>query len=61
MTSSTEKPFNITDDDKIRTQLFVDVDYFSKRIEEMGLAKSEVERLEALLSLVNQFSASKAI
>lgn len=61
MTSSTEKPFNITDDDKIRTQLYVDVGHWSKRIEEMGIAKAEVERLDALLALVNQFSMTKGI
>lgn len=46
----------ITDDDKIRAQFYVDVAHWSKRIEEMEVFKDAIDRLPALLSLVNQLS-----
>lgn len=59
--SSAEKSLNITDDDKIRTQLYVDVDHWSRSIEKMGVDRSAVDQLEALLALVNQFTLPKDI
>ena len=50
---------NVTDDDKIRAQFFVDVGHWSSHIEEMGIPREAVDRLPALLSLVNQFSISR--
>lgn len=55
VSNSSDKP-NVTDDDKIRTQFYVDVVHWSKRIEELGLSKGSIDRLPALISLVNQFS-----
>ncbi|XP_054270693.1 conserved oligomeric Golgi complex subunit 2 [Macrosteles quadrilineatus] len=40
------------DDDKIRMQLYFDANYFSKKIEEVGIRKENVEQLKDLLKLV---------
>lgn len=54
-TTASDKP-SVTDDDKIRAQFFVDVGHWSRRIEELGVSKETVDRLPAILSLVNHFS-----
>lgn len=46
----------VTDDDKIRAQFYVDVGNWSKRIKELVLNSEAIDRLPALLNLVNQFS-----
>lgn len=55
---NSNKPM-VTDDDKIRGQFYVDVGHWSRRIEELGITKDKIDRLPALLSLVNQFSVTR--
>ena len=46
-----EKPLNISDDDKIRLQLFVDVQTFGQALEKLGVEKNEdVGKLETLVN-----------
>lgn len=58
-TTNPDKPSSITDDDKIRAQFYVDVGHWSRRIDELGVPRDKIDRLPALLSLVNQFSVGQ--
>lgn len=53
---TSDKSGGISDDDKIRVQLFVDVLHWAKQIESFGLARNQIDKLEELLQLVNAFS-----
>lgn len=45
----------LADDDKIRAQLFVDVLYWTREIEALGINGNDVERLHDLAQLVDSF------
>lgn len=44
----------MSDDDKIRLQLQVDVIHYVQEIESIGLARGEIEKLDELVQLVEE-------
>ncbi|XP_055547059.1 conserved oligomeric Golgi complex subunit 2 [Wyeomyia smithii] len=53
-TSSSSTTSTMTDDDKIRLQLQVDVIYYVQEIERIGLARGEIEKLPELVQMVEE-------
>lgn len=53
MTTSTDRT-TMSDDDKIRLQLQVDVIHYVQEIESIGLARGEIEKLDELMQLVEE-------
>ena len=51
-----EKGSGVSDDDKIRVQLFADVLHWTKQIENFNISRNEIEKLEHLLKLVDAFA-----
>ena len=49
---------NVSDDDKIRLQLFVDVKHYLKTMESLGVKPTEVAHVEKLEELVTQATKS---
>ena len=44
----------VSDDDKIRLQLYVDVMHYLKAMEQLGIKPQDVDKVEALQELVTQ-------
>jgi len=53
-----EKDKNVSDDDKIRLQLFVDVKHYLKTMESLGVQANEVTEVNKLDSLVTEATKS---
>ena len=56
--SSAERDKNVSDDDKIRLQLFVDVKHYLKTMESLGVQANEVTEVNKLESLVTEATKS---
>jgi len=56
--SSAERDKNVSDDDKIRLQLFVDVKHYVKTMESLGIQANEVTEVKKLESLVTEATKS---
>lgn len=52
--SGTLERLGMTDDDKIRLQLQVDVIYWSDEIEQLGVQRQQVAQLSELINLVEE-------
>ena len=56
--NSVDKDKNVSDDDKIRLQLFVDVQHYLKTMQSLGVKESEVAEVNKLESLVTEATKS---
>ena len=56
--NSADKDKNVSDDDKIRLQLFVDVQHYLKTMQSLGVKESEVAEVNKLESLVTEATKS---
>lgn len=59
-TSSQATSSGVSDDDKIRLQLHVDIAAWTAEIEKLGVSRSSVERLNELNELVENCTKAKA-
>lgn len=57
-TSATDRQ-GLTDDDKIRLQLQVDIIYWATEIEKIGVSISDIEKLDELKALVEESTKIK--
>jgi conserved oligomeric Golgi complex subunit 2 len=58
-TANTNDKQLMSDDDKIRLQLQIDINFYAKSIEERKLKKNEVDSLETLVNLIGDITKVK--
>lgn len=53
-TTKEEKNGKISDDDKIRLQLFIDVRYYVRKMEQLGVDKDKIDKINELENMVKE-------
>lgn len=51
----------VSDDDKIRMQLYVDISAWSDGIERLGIDRNAIEKLNEIIQLVDGFTKAKIL